>query len=598
MSRTVDERVRDVRALARRGARRPRESSASRGADRGEHRTLARGRRAGLRLPRARRDARRSCARSSLPPGDAARVHVILSANVFVAPLRAIAIARAASARVTVRPSSRDPTLAGALVAAAGDPAVSIATDREARSRAPTDRRLWARRDDCAACGRSRAPAWSSAVTARGSGSRTSRALSSRAGAAERLAADVVPFDQRGCLSPRVAFVEGSAAPRRSVRPRARTSDSPRWAARVPRGALTPGERGEAVALARRARLRRAACGPARITSSRSPLRRCLSPFRRSGRHVLVVPVASGGEDTTRRDSSRRSRGSWSPSGAAASSPWRLLLRTPACAHLSGRCSARRSTVPSTDDHSEPASLAQASSIGAHTCSHDMSVTQPHRGPSGVALQKQPPASHMGKQTRGLATGQAVPTPVKASQRSRIARLRVARPSLGSRAVVGPAARGRPGCERHGCSQGGQRDSPSAPRARLGVDVSLSAMPIAPSSIVDEFPIILYGCRWRSSGRSRYLRKMRALFAGVVVLAMGTGACALIAGLGDYEGAAGGSDSSPSRIVKDSGVPVSTTDDSGEPPLNAEAAASEERPTATSEATRRSSSGPTPATRC
>ncbi len=63
---------------------------------------------------------------------------------------------------------------------------------------------------------------------------------------------------------------------------------------------------------------------------------------------------------------------------------------------------------------------------------------------------------------------------------------------------------------------------------------------------------------------------MRVLFAGVVVLAMGTGACALIAGLGDYEGAAGGSDSSVSRLVKDSGVP--------DPPPNGEAAASEETP--------------------
>ena len=37
--------------------------------------------------------------------GHATQVHVILSANVFVAPLRALAIARAAAERVTVRPS-------------------------------------------------------------------------------------------------------------------------------------------------------------------------------------------------------------------------------------------------------------------------------------------------------------------------------------------------------------------------------------------------------------------------------------------------------------------------------------------------------------
>src|SRR5271165_4913288 len=46
----------------------------------------------------------------------AAHVHVILSANVFIAPLRALALARAAAPRVTLRPSPRDPVLAQALV--------------------------------------------------------------------------------------------------------------------------------------------------------------------------------------------------------------------------------------------------------------------------------------------------------------------------------------------------------------------------------------------------------------------------------------------------------------------------------------------------
>src|SRR5689334_18135589 len=41
--------------------------------------------------------------------GDASKVVVILSSNVFVGALRAIAIARAASSDVTVRPSRRDP---------------------------------------------------------------------------------------------------------------------------------------------------------------------------------------------------------------------------------------------------------------------------------------------------------------------------------------------------------------------------------------------------------------------------------------------------------------------------------------------------------
>src|ERR1700722_15034355 len=56
--------------------------------------------------------------------GDARHVHVVLSANVFVAALRALALARAAAAHVSVRPSPRDPILARAIVEMAGDPRV------------------------------------------------------------------------------------------------------------------------------------------------------------------------------------------------------------------------------------------------------------------------------------------------------------------------------------------------------------------------------------------------------------------------------------------------------------------------------------------
>src|SRR2546423_14849821 len=47
--------------------------------------------------------------------GDTPRVTVILSANVFVGALRAIAFARAAAPRIVVRPSKRDPMFAHAL---------------------------------------------------------------------------------------------------------------------------------------------------------------------------------------------------------------------------------------------------------------------------------------------------------------------------------------------------------------------------------------------------------------------------------------------------------------------------------------------------
>ncbi len=61
--------------------------------------------------------------------GAAKHVVVILSANVFVAALRAIAIARAASPSVVVRPSRREPHFARALVEAAADPGLTLAND-------------------------------------------------------------------------------------------------------------------------------------------------------------------------------------------------------------------------------------------------------------------------------------------------------------------------------------------------------------------------------------------------------------------------------------------------------------------------------------
>jgi len=64
--------------------------------------------------------------------------------------------------------------------------------------------------------------------------------------AAEALAADVVTFDQRGCLSPRIAIVEGDVS-------RAETfalvlhGRMGMWGERVPRGALSDSEREDGV---------------------------------------------------------------------------------------------------------------------------------------------------------------------------------------------------------------------------------------------------------------------------------------------------------------------------------------------------------------
>ncbi len=142
--------------------------------------------------------------------GDAARVAVILSANVCVGARRAIASARAASADVVVRPSRRDPAFARALVAAAADPEVRLDESFDVASMAEGEIHIYGH-DATIADVRSRARP---GVRVVGHGSGMGIAWISAGAdlelAATRLADDVVIFDQRGCLSPRMALVEGS----------------------------------------------------------------------------------------------------------------------------------------------------------------------------------------------------------------------------------------------------------------------------------------------------------------------------------------------------------------------------------------------------
>jgi Acyl-CoA reductase (LuxC) len=240
--------------------------------------------------------------------GNASHVHVILSANVFVAPLRAIAIARAASARVTVRPSSRDPTLAEVLVAAAGDPAVSIAKGRDLAALEAERIDVYGRDDTIAEVRSLARPG----VAVRGHGAGLGVALIARAAhdedadaetpadadyvdaltaQAAALAADVIPFDQRGCLSPRVAFVEGTPA-RGEAFAGALHAQLASLGSRVPRGTLTSDERSEG------ARWRetlafagRVWVGPDHVVALAAPgMPLAIPPV---GRHVLVVPAPS-----------------------------------------------------------------------------------------------------------------------------------------------------------------------------------------------------------------------------------------------------------------------------------------------------------------
>jgi hypothetical protein len=214
---------------------------------------------------------------------------VILSANVFVAPLRSIAIARAASDRVTVRPSSRDPTLARALVAAAGDESVSIVSGRDVPVDA--DRVDVYGRDETISRVRS---AVARGVVVRGHGAGLGIAFLAADGsidhAAPALALDVVSFDQRGCLSPRVALVEGGVA-RGEAFAVALHASLATLGARVPRGALSPEERSDGVRWRETLTFAgRVWAGADHVVALGAPAPPLAIPP--PGRHVLVVPVA------------------------------------------------------------------------------------------------------------------------------------------------------------------------------------------------------------------------------------------------------------------------------------------------------------------
>jgi len=139
----------------------------------------------------------------------ASRVHVILSANVFTAPLRALAVAWAASEQVTVRPSRRDPVFAGALVHNLGDARVTLAEAREVSSVTEGEIHVYGR--DETVLDVQRAARVGVIVRGHGAGMGIAfvDAASEGAHAAAAIADDVVLFDQRGCLSPRIVLVEG-----------------------------------------------------------------------------------------------------------------------------------------------------------------------------------------------------------------------------------------------------------------------------------------------------------------------------------------------------------------------------------------------------
>jgi acyl-CoA reductase-like NAD-dependent aldehyde dehydrogenase len=174
--------------------------------------------------------------------GDAVTVAIILSANVFVGALRALAVARAASAKVRIKPSRRDPAFARALVEELSDRATVLDDALEVATVDAGEIHVYGRDETIAQVRAEARPG----VRVRGHGAGMGIAWISRAAALEpaarALAEDVVAFDQRGCLSPRIAFVEGDVA-RAEELGQALHAVLDRLDREVPRGALPAEER-------------------------------------------------------------------------------------------------------------------------------------------------------------------------------------------------------------------------------------------------------------------------------------------------------------------------------------------------------------------
>jgi len=180
--------------------------------------------------------------------GDVTRVAVVLSANVFVGALRAVALARAASDDVVIRPSRRDPAFAQALVEAAtdlGDTHVRIDDDLDIGSVEEGEIHVYGRDETIAEMRKQTRPG----VRLRGHGSGMGIAWISADAhlekAARGLADDVVVFDQRGCLSPRIALVLGDEA-RASALADALHAELERLDVSIPRGAVPADDRAAA----------------------------------------------------------------------------------------------------------------------------------------------------------------------------------------------------------------------------------------------------------------------------------------------------------------------------------------------------------------
>ena len=170
-------------------------------------------------------------------------VHLLLSANVFVGALRALALAAAASPSISVRASRRDPSFVRDLVAAIDDPTLVNGIDFvDDVSVAPGEAlHIYGRDETIRSVCRTIDPNALIHAHGNGIGFVAIGASASVPEAACALARDVVPFDQRGCLSPRIVLIEGSIDVARAFAA-AVAEWLARWEQRVPVGRLDPNE--------------------------------------------------------------------------------------------------------------------------------------------------------------------------------------------------------------------------------------------------------------------------------------------------------------------------------------------------------------------
>lgn len=170
--------------------------------------------------------------------------HVLLSANVFVAAHRAIAIALAASAVVRVRPSRREPEMAE-LLSAGAPGAFQLVSELTPRA----GDRLWAYGSDETMTEVATTLPPGVALHAHGSGFGAAlieevRSETELAALLTALADDIALFDQRGCLSPRIVLVSAHSVSASTVASELAAALG-KVELRVPRGRLTAHELGE-----------------------------------------------------------------------------------------------------------------------------------------------------------------------------------------------------------------------------------------------------------------------------------------------------------------------------------------------------------------